>query len=140
MLFLAACTTARAPSGSWIDCGPELPVGEVTVLDIKPFGQDSAAVERFVQEQVGDYRLATPQPVGVPIGKNDLAAGEPGIARRAAERAAASGCDLVLLMQSESIRIGYSNPAKSNQSGSYEKPVIVVLMGKQENRNGRRSD
>lgn len=126
----SGCSTAKAPSGSWIDCGPALSPGDVTVLDIGRFGEDSAAVERHVREQVGAFRLFTPQPVGVPIRQKDLQPGGTGGQERATARAAEQGCDLLLVMHQDRITVGYSNPAASNQAGSYEKPVLVVLMGR----------
>jgi len=127
---LAACSTAKAPSGRWIDCGPPISPDDVTVLDIGRFGDDSAAVDRHVREQVGAFRLYTQEPVGIPLRKQDLEAGGSGAQQRAVERAAEQGCDLLLVMQQDRVKVGYSNPSASNQAGSYDKPVLVVLMGR----------
>ena len=129
--FFGGCSSARAPSGSWIDCGPPISPNDVTVLDIDRFGEDSAAVEQYVRERVGAFRLLTPQPVGVPLRKQDLEAGGPGAQARATDRAAEQGCDLLLVMHQDRVKVGYSNPSASNQAGSYERPVLVVLMGRQ---------
>lgn len=130
IISCAGCSTAKAPSGSWIDCGPPISPDDVTVLDIGRFEEDSAAVEQHVREQVGAFRLFTPQPVGVPLRKQDLEAGGHGAQARATARAAEQGCDLLLVMHQDRVKVGYSNPSVSNQAGSYEKPVLVVLMGR----------
>lgn len=132
-LLSAGCSNGKAPSGRWIDCGPPVAVENVTVLDIGPFGDDSAAVDRFVRDEVGAYRLFTPQPVGVPVREEEAAGDGSAGAWRARERAAQLGCDLLLLMHGETIRSGHSNPARSNQAGRNDRPVIVVMMGKREN-------
>ncbi|MEJ2382848.1 MAG: hypothetical protein P8Y54_00445 [Xanthomonadales bacterium] len=104
----------------------------MTLLDVTRFGEDAAAVDRHVREQVGAYRLFTPQPVGIRIDEDAFANGGAERVRPARERAASLGCDLLLLMHPDRVTYGYSNPARSNQAGSYEVPVLVVLMGRLE--------